>query len=223
MLRRRLVPGESLGIAYLKARSSTSLAMWRPVDIAARYLKAAIRIVAPKYTMVSIQRLGALARIAANISKNSVEGCIVECGTWRGGSIAIIDWAFRDMGAARDLWAFDSFEGLPPPGDRDPHEAHKVYYPGICAARETDVIDAVKLLGGEYDRLSVVRRWLEETLPMSRTGPIALLNIDVDWCDSVRTVLNNLFERVSPGGIVNLYDYGCWKECDRAVHEFLRE
>ena len=37
-------------------------------------------------------------------------GAFVECGTYKGGSAAVLA---RDLGAGRHLWLYDSFEGVP--------------------------------------------------------------------------------------------------------------
>ena len=49
---------------------------------------------------------------------------------------------------------------------------------------------------------------------------IALLHIDADWYESVKLVLERLYDRVSPGGFVVLDDYGYWEGCRRAWSEF---
>ena len=61
----------------------------------------------------------------------------------------------------------------------------------------------------------------EETLPQTKVGPIALLHIDGDWYSSVKACLDNLYDRVSPGGIIQLDDYGFWQGAEKATDEFL--
>src|SRR5436309_2758654 len=50
-----------------------------------------------------------------------VEGCIVECGVWRGGMSAGIS---EILGGDRRYILFDSFEGLPEPKELDGKAAH---------------------------------------------------------------------------------------------------
>jgi O-methyltransferase len=52
---------------------------------------------------------------------------------------------------------------------------------------------------------------------------IALLHIDADWYDSVKTVLETFFDRVVPGGFVVLDDYGYWQGCDQALTDFFAQ
>jgi O-methyltransferase len=184
-------------------------------------IKRAVALVSPRYTMVAVPRLRRLVEHANLLHREAVRGGVVECGTWRGGSLALVDWAFRTLGDPRPLWGFDSFEGLPPPGERDPAEAHRGFFHGWCAALPDDVRNAIRALGGSANTATLVAGWLGETLPRTETGPIAFLNIDVDWYESVKAALAALVDRVEPGGVINVDDYGRWEGCDRAVHEFL--
>ena len=214
-------PDHPVGRSLLALRLRADLLRWRPRDARDRALKGAIARIAPAYTMVGVPRLRRLAAHAALLSAETIPGAVVECGTWRGGSLALADWVFRAGDDPRPLWGFDSFEGLPPPGDRDPPPAHRGFFHGWCTASPDDVRQAMAAAGGSTDRLHLVAGWLDRTLPATETGPIALLHVDVDWYESVKTVFDHLFDRVSPGGIVAIDDYGRWGGCDRAVHEFL--
>jgi O-methyltransferase len=210
-----------LGRTLLAARARADLALWRPATQAERALKAAMARVSPAYTMVAVERLKQLAAHAVTVHGDRIAGAVVECGTWRGGSLALMDWVLRELEDPRPLWGFDSFEGLPAPGGRDPIAAHRGFFRGWCAASPDDVRAAIRALDGPAGRLHLVGGWLDQTLPRTETGPIALLNIDVDWYESVQSVFVQLFDRMSPGGIINIDDYGRWSGCDQAVHDFL--
>jgi O-methyltransferase len=220
-LARWTTPDHPIGRLLLRGRTRVELALWRPIDARDRALKRTIARLAPGYTMMSLARLRALAALAALIEREGVPGAIVECGTWRGGSLALVDWVLRAHGGLPDVWAFDSFEGLPAPGGRDPRAAREAFYEGWCRASEEDVRRAFAAAGADPSRVRAVRGWVAETLPRTDTGPIALLNVDVDWYDSVRAVLDHLYDRVAPQGVVNFDDYGRWSGCDAAVHDFL--
>lgn len=207
----------------MAARIHLQMAGWRPSPPADRRLKEAIGHIAPTYTMVDLTRLRQLARLATRVHEAGIQGSIVECGTWRGGGLALIDWVLRQHGENRTLWGLDSFQGLPRPDDRDGSHVQSSYFDGWCSASQDDVKRAIETLGGDVSRVRLVPGWLAETLPRAQTGTIALLNIDVDWYSSVKTTLDLLFDRVAPGGIVNVDDYGRWPGCDEAVHDFMRE
>lgn len=50
---------------------------------------------------------------------------------------------------------------------------------------------------------------------------VAFAHIDCDWYDSVRTCLDRIAPRVSPGGIMVFDDYSSYSGCRKAVDEFL--
>jgi O-methyltransferase len=214
-------PDHAFGRALMAARTQVELARWRPASPSERELKSIIGRLSPAYTMIAVDRLQQLAAHAIELHRDGVEGSVVECGTWRGGALALVDWAFRMAGDPRSLWGFDSFEGLPPPTERDPESAHRGFFSGWCAASIADVHEAIRAAGGAPDRVNLVRGWLKDTLPGAATGPIALLHIDVDWYDSVRTVFDHLSVHIAAGGIVSVDDYGRWHGCNLAVDEFL--
>lgn len=148
---------------------------------------------------------------------------MVECGVWNGGSAGITAVA---AGGSRDVWLFDSWEGLPEPGDIDTSVT------GIRREKGWDLgsIDNVERLffhklGIDQSRVHVVKGWFEETLPLHRrkVGAIALLHLDGDWYASIKRCLEELYDQVSPGGYVAIDDYGYWKGCKRAVDEFISE
>ena len=56
------------------------------------------------YTMTSPERVNALVNAVAYVVKNNIEGAMVECGVWKGGSSMAIAMSLLDLGEeTRDL------------------------------------------------------------------------------------------------------------------------
>lgn len=146
----------------------------------------------------------------------AVEGDIVECGCYNGGSAAIMAQASQ-----KKTWLFDSFEGLPPPTKEDGQATIGRYYVGWDKGSVEKVHKAFSLLGVPQVRYVCVKGWFQETLPKASVNKIALLHIDADWYESVKVVLNRFYQDVRPGGYVVIDDYGHWQGCRKAVDEFL--
>jgi O-methyltransferase len=154
-----------------------------------------------------------------------VAGCVAECGVWRGGMSAGMA---EVLGASRQYFLFDSFEGLPPAREELDGAAAVAWqsktesptYYDNCAAAEADAAAAMKLSGATS--FSLVKGWFNETLP-TFTPPcqIAVLRLDGDWYESTKVCLENLYPQVAPGGIVVVDDYYNWDGCARAVNEFV--
>ena len=132
-------------------------------------------------------------------------------------------WALwlRRLGSEKRVYAFDTFEGLPPPTIQDPDYAEAVAWTGQCRGDLEEVKGLFRRLG-VLDRAVFVKGRFQETLPGSEVSRIALLHLDGDWYESTMTCLENLWDRVSPGGIIQIDDYGYWEGCQKAVDEFFQ-
>jgi len=154
-----------------------------------------------------------------------LKGSVVECGVWRGGMVASIA---EVLGNNRKYYLFDSFEGLPAPGENDGGDAFKwqantkspEYYDN-CKAEESYAMNAMRL-SGVHD-YQTIKGWFNETLPDAKCDEIALLRLDGDWYDSTMDCLKNLYPKVVDGGLILIDDYYFWDGCTKAVHDYLSQ
>jgi hypothetical protein len=184
------------------------------------------------FTMVPMESLIDLARLARTVLMYDFPGDFVECGVWRGGASFLMADVLRQEGVHdRKVWLFDSFEGLPLPQQIDGPEAlayvrntKDPWYHDNCRATLENVQQSATELGlSSYTQM--IKGWFDQSLPVHRQhiGPIALLRIDGDWYSSVRCCLDHLYDQVVDGGFVVLDDYYAYDGCAIAVHEFLGE
>lgn len=190
------------------------------------WMTAALATVA-RYTMLSEARLRSLHAMAWGCAREGVVGDFVECGVAAGGSSALLAGCAARIGDGRRVWSFDTFTGMPEPGPEDRARNGITadasgWGTGTCSAPEASVVEAAGLFGAA-DRLVVRKGLFQDTLPSAarEIGAIALLHLDGDWYDSTRCCLEHLWDRVAPGGFVQVDDYGHWEGCRRAVDEFL--
>jgi O-methyltransferase len=199
-----------------------------------------IKIAARKvstHTMVSFERLATLWNQVRHLDQIGVPGDLVECGVWRGGSSGMMALAHLHSGAPRrNIHLFDSFEGLPEPmtgkdGDKavaySNNRANGITKSiGKCVGPLEDNKELMEsIVGYPKSKLIYHQGWFEKTIPAlpKEFGPIALLRLDGDWYESTKICLDNLYDRVSSGGIVVIDDYGHWEGCKKAVDEFFQE
>ena len=128
----------------------------------------------------------------------------------------------RQLGERRNLWLFDTFEGLPAPTADDPDYEIAKLLTGKCRGQLEEVRELF-LSCGTADGVHFVKGLFQDTLPLNPIDRIALLHIDGDWYDSVRICLESLYDKVVPGGIIQFDDYGYWKGARKAVDEFLQQ
>lgn len=194
---------------------------------------ATIKQVQP-YTRAGPERLLALIHAARYISANAIPGDVVECGTWRGGSAMATLLALMESSEQRDVWLYDTFEGMTPPTDADVEyrgtkaeallkAAEREPGGGVwCWADIEDVSANVASTGYGMDRVHFVKGDILNTVPVQAPERIALLHLDTDWYESTRHELVHLFPRLSPGGVLAIDDYGHWQGARKAVDEYFR-
>jgi len=169
------------------------------------------------FTMLGSRRGRTLHRLAAVIENDGVRGAFVDCGVWNGGSTILMALGAR----GRELWAFDSFAGLPTPAEVDGERSFQ--YAGDCVGSEERLREGFdRYVDGAH--LHVRAGWFEDTLAEAapEVGSVALLHCDGDWYDSVRLTLEVFYPRVSPGGYIVIDDYGTWPGAKRATDEYRR-
>jgi len=182
------------------------------------------------YTMTGFSRLELLIKAVDYCVGNQLQGDVVECGVWRGGSMMCAQRAMLRRGVSdRAFWLYDTFEGMPNPTAEDDPEAHRQFaklkegsYSNWCRASLEDVRANITSTGYPLDKVHFIQGKVEETLSVPANVPqhIALLRLDTDFYSSTIAELETLYPRVVPNGIVILDDYGHWSGARQAVDEF---
>lgn len=188
------------------------------------------------YTMCAPENLTVTIRLAVEAIEAGRKGDIAECGTWLGGSSFAMLLAQRHLYGkiVKPVWMFDSFQGLPPPDERDGplavkycQETDSPEYYDNCRAALSKVMDAVRSFGFTPEEAVVVPGWFNDSLPPRigelRERGLALLRVDCDFYDPVRYVLQLLTPCVPEEGTIILDDYFAWDGCARATHDFLSQ
>jgi O-methyltransferase len=176
-------------------------------------------------TMTSPERIVALAESIRYLTRNQVPGAIVECGVWRGGSMMAAAMTLLDAGdSSRELFLFDTFEGMTAPGARDVsmsgEHAAQTAPVGSCESTEAEVAGNLRSTGYPPERIRLVKGRVEGTVPEQAPRQIALLRLDTDWYESTRHELLHLYPRLSAGGVLIIDDYGHWSGARQAVDEY---
>src|SRR5919106_6622256 len=71
------------------------------------------------YTMTSVERMYGIYEAVHHVVRAGIPGDIVECGVWRGGSSMLAAGTLLRLEERRDIWLYDTFEGMPEPSERD--------------------------------------------------------------------------------------------------------
>lgn len=186
------------------------------------------------YTMTSPERIFSLCDAVQYVQENHIEGDIVECGVWKGGSMmAVADTLLRLGDDKRHLYLFDTFEGMTPPSDNDVdisgisaesllNSTDKSKENSVWCRAGLDVVkSAVGSIGYPVGKVHYIQGMVEHTIPQYAPEKIALLRLDTDWYESTRHEMEHLFPRLVKGGVLIIDDYGHWQGARKAVDEYI--
>jgi O-methyltransferase len=186
------------------------------------------------FTATSPERLIGLIDAVNYVVRNKIPGAFVECGVWRGGSMMAVAFALmRREDISRDLFLFDTYEGMPPPTEADikfdgvpagdvlgrkrPSENRECDW---CVARLEDVQANLYSTGYPHERLHFIKGRVEESIPGKAPATVAVLRLDTDWYESTVHELTHLYPRLATNGVLIIDDYGHWLGARKAVDEY---
>lgn len=190
------------------------------------------------YTMTSVARIQATIDAVRYCVVREIPGAFAECGVWRGGSILAMILTLQELGREdRDIYLFDTFEGMTEPTE---HDTSRLDPPALitwqeAAAREegpwdelfspeifdeASVRETVLSSGYPGERVHLCRGAVEETLPERGPPELSLLRLDTDWYESTLHELKCLYPRLADGAVIIIDDYGHWDGAKRAVDEY---
>ena len=181
------------------------------------------------YTLVSDERMAGLLSAVEYVAAAKIPGAFVECGVWRGGSSMAAALTMLRLGETREMVLFDTFEGMPEPGEHDidftGQTQAECWAPGSKESGTSlpEVATAMRSTGYDMAMVRLVQGLVEDTIPDEAPDPIAVLRLDTDWYESTRHELEHLFPRLSRGGVLIVDDYGHFEGARRAVDEYFAD
>lgn len=143
---------------------------------------------------------------------NGISGDYVEFGCHGGMTFGLAYRESRRHQHQCQLWAFDSFAGLPDTDEAE--DEHPFWRAGTLATPVEQFHQTCASHGIPRQAYETVVGFYDETLPAlgaaSAPTDIALAYIDCDLYSSTRTVLAFLLPRLKHGMIIAFDDYFCW-------------
>jgi hypothetical protein len=144
------------------------------------------------------------------LSQVRVEGHYLEFGVFTGGTTRFIAQRIGQ----RDLFGFDSFEGLPED------------WAGFQLQKAT--FNTAKRLPRVPRNVMLYPGWFHEILPVwcqEHAGPIAFMHVDCDLYSSTKTIFDALGDRLQAGTIIlfdEYFNYVNWRNHEyKAFQEFV--
>lgn len=206
-----------------------------PVEFGPADIRVLNYVIENRLTMASRERVIATIKACKHAVEAGVPGDFVECGVWRGGNSIAAKLTFEHYGSDKKVWSLDTFAGMTAPSEHDstafsPEPAadrHRTGQAGShnewCFASLEDVRDNFERAGVDLSGVRFVRGDVLETLKVPDNIPseICTLRLDTDFYESTKAELENLYPRLSVGGVLLVDDFGHWQGARQAVEEYL--
>ena len=166
------------------------------------------------------------------LDNNNIDGDVVECGVYKGGTLAMILRFLNNLKISRKIYGYDKFEeGL----RYIKLTSHDKTIKGesfldfsndnIHKNDKQKNFNPIKYLPEiESDNVILVKGDIHETLTKEKNIPknIAFLRMDTDFYSSTKTQLEILFPRLVNGGVLHIDDYGTCPGVKKAVDDYFQ-
>jgi len=188
------------------------------------------------YTKTSLERMYSLYNSMKYIIANKIEGDLVECGVWKGGSSMLMALMLKKHGILdKKIHLYDTFEGMSEPSPIDKtikgvsassllgKERKENENSVWCYSPIEDVKNALFSTGYPQENLIFVKGKVENTLLEYVPGQLSLLRLDTDWYESTKIELQILYPLLVELGVLIIDDFGHWEGAQKAVTEYFMQ
>jgi O-methyltransferase len=175
-------------------------------------------------SMIGLARMDNIQHCVETVIREDVPGDLIETGVWRGGATIFMRGILKAYGdTERNVWAADSFEGLPAPdAARYPADEGDTFYKqtGLAVG-----VEQVKHNFARYglldDQVKFLVGWFKDTLPTAPVEQLSVMRLDGDLYESTWQAIEALYPKLSPGGFCIVDDYGdLVAQCQKAIHDY---
>lgn len=139
-------------------------------------------------------------------------GDFVEMGCYKGDTslclaevLAEAGKGVEDLRAAKKLWIYDSFEGLPEKQQQDESVLGKEFKGGELFVTKREVKERFLRAGLKLPQIK--KAWFSELKAQDLPSEIALAFLDGDFYESIKESLNLVADKMSKNGIIMVHDY----------------
>tara|TARA_R110000868_G_scaffold52950_2_gene166641 strand:- start:870 stop:1658 length:789 start_codon:yes stop_codon:yes gene_type:complete len=189
-----------------------------------------------EFTLTNRERIVSLIRAVKHVETYNIEGDIVECGVWKGGSMMAALKSLKKLKSfKRHVYLYDTFEGMSKPTDLDKSirgesatdaysKKDEVWDRIECFSTLDEVKSNISKINYPENNIHYIKGKVEDTIP-NDTIPkkIAILRLDTDWYESTLHEMEYLFPKLVKGGIIIIDDYGHWQGCKLAIDEYVQK
>ena len=183
-----------------------------------------------KFSLTTKANLWSIIQSLKYLDNNNIHGDVVECGVYKGGTLAMILRFLNDLKVPRKIYGYDKFEEGLRYSQLTSHdktikgESFFDFNNNNSHRNEKQKnFNPIKYLPEiETDNVILVKGDIHETLTIEKNIPkkIAFLRMDTDFYSTTKTQLEILYPRLIDGGVLHIDDYGTCPGVKKAVDDY---
>ncbi len=156
-------------------------------------------------TLVDIYRCYELWQLVEQVHTLNRTAAILEVGVWRGGTAGIMAQQLFNLNSTATLYLADTFAGVAKAGAND-----SFYTGGEHSDTSEQIVEDVLKNKSQYPHYSILKGIFPEDTEQKipATEVFGLCHIDVDVYTSAKDILEWVWNKLIPGGVVVFDDYG---------------
>jgi hypothetical protein len=178
-----------------------------------------------KITMIIDEGFNVVNTFHHHVSQ--LEGDIVECGVWRGGMSIYLSHLHPN----KNIWVCDSYEGFEPLKDATVKYDRERHIPEYIMTEHGPIAASLEMVQSHFNmfglqeeidnkRIKFLKGFVKDTLPNSGIEKISLLRLDVDGYSPTLDILENLYNKVVPGGLIIFDDSDIYEALEATRYFF---
>ena len=179
-------------------------------------------------TLASELNLWSIYQSLNHIKNENIEGDIVECGVYNGNTLAFIGEINDELKLNKNIWGYDTFDGFVKNSftdkDVDFKTGEKVSY--ISTDIYYSLNDVKKNIfqnnNKNFEKYIFIEGDILKTLNNIENIPnkISFLRMDTDIYKTTKKQLEILYDKLVPGGVLHIDDYGICPGVKSAVDDY---
>lgn len=196
-------------LVFLKRKKDILYIYYKP-KTEDKLLDLILRITKETNMQFSVLAAGNIYKLVSSLEK--VGGDIAEVGVFRGGSACII----KEASPNKNLHLFDTFEGLPKPGEKDDHVN---FFEGQFKV----IFEDVKNTLNKYKNVFFYKGLFPASAKGLKVTQYSFVHLDVDLYESTTECLKYFYPKMVKGGVIISHDYVHSKAIKIAFDEFFAD
>ena len=168
-----------------------------------------IRKLVAKYALVSDQvsphEIEIILTKFQAVLDHNVAGDVVELGCYKGTTSLFLARLLKEYGSSKQLWLYDSFQGLPDKSAADDSRLGDNFQPGALKATKAEVVR--NFAHANLPQPIIKKAWFSDLAEDDVPDQICFAYFDGDYYDSIRDSFRVCEQGLAPGAVIVVDDY----------------